>query len=93
MRRRVDLRWRLRPKDFQRLPNEQLRIIRAVLQHLKAGGVFVYSTCSLEPEENERVVENALGEFPFLRLESERQVLPFRDGFDGAFAVRLSSQS
>ena len=93
MRRRVDVRWRLRPEDFERLPNEQLRIIRAVLQHLKPGGVFVYSTCSLEPEENERVVERALGEFPFLRREKQREVLPFRDGFDGAFTVRLCSQA
>lgn len=93
MRRRVDVRWRLQPGDFERLPNEQLRIVRAVLQLLKPGGVFVYSTCSLEPEENERVVERALGEFPFLRREKQREVLPFRDGFDGAFTVRLCSQA
>ncbi|HEX5490276.1 MAG TPA: 16S rRNA (cytosine(967)-C(5))-methyltransferase RsmB [Candidatus Udaeobacter sp.] len=93
MRRRVDVRWRLRREDFERLPGEQLRIFGAVLPLLKAGGVFVYSTCSLEPEENERLVERALGEFPFMRPDRQREVLPFRDRFDGAFAVRLCSQA
>jgi 16S rRNA (cytosine967-C5)-methyltransferase len=89
MRRRIDVRWRLTTDDFSRLADEQMRIIRAVVPQLKPGGVLVYSTCSLEPEENERVVERTLKEFPYLRLEVQKSVLPFRDGFDGAFAARL----
>jgi 16S rRNA (cytosine967-C5)-methyltransferase len=89
MRRRVDLRWRLSPKDFSRMQQEQLRILRAVIPLLKTGGVLVYSTCSIEPEENEGVVAAILREFSFLKLAGQDSVLPFRDGFDGAYAARI----
>jgi 16S rRNA (cytosine967-C5)-methyltransferase len=89
MRRRIDVRWRLRPEDFSRMPNDQFSITRAAVQLLKPGGLLVYSTCSLEPEENEEVVRRLLAELPGLRLESEKGSLPFRDGFDGAFGAKL----
>ena len=89
IRRRVDVRWRLRPKDFSRMPNEQFIITQAVLGLLKPGGVLVYSTCSLEPEENEQLVCSLLSELPGQRLEAKRGSLPFRDAFDGAFAAKL----
>ena len=56
MRRRVDVRWRLRPDDFIRMSRRQLAILRAVAPLLKPGGSLVYSTCSLEPEENDAVI-------------------------------------
>ncbi|MEY2493251.1 MAG: rRNA (cytosine967-C5)-methyltransferase [Verrucomicrobiota bacterium] len=93
MRRRVDLRWRLSPEDFSRMPEEQLRIVRATIPLLKAGGVLVYSTCSIEPEENENVVQIILRDFPFLRLVEQVSLLPFRDGFDGAYAAKLARAS
>jgi 16S rRNA (cytosine967-C5)-methyltransferase len=89
MRRRIDVRWRLRPVDFIRMPNEQFIITRAAVCLLKPGGVLVYSTCSLEPDENEEVVCRLLAEMSILRLEAERYSLPFRDGFDGAYAAKL----
>src|SRR5215470_16257062 len=89
MRRRVDVRWRLRPEDFSRMSNEQLTIARAVLHLLKPGGTLAYSTCSLEPEENEQVVRRLLAKPPGLSLEAEDESFPFRDGFDGAYAARL----
>jgi 16S rRNA (cytosine967-C5)-methyltransferase len=67
----------------------QLEIIRAVIPFLKPNGVLVYSTCSLEPEENEEVVRRSLAEMPAMRLEAERSSLPFRDRFDGAYAAML----
>lgn len=87
MRRRVDLRWRLTPEDIRRMPTEQLAIVRAVIPLLKAGGRLVYSTCSIEPEENEQVVAHVLQKFSFLQLDGQTSVLPFRDQFDGAFAA------
>jgi 16S rRNA (cytosine967-C5)-methyltransferase len=90
MRRRVDLRWRLAPKDFLRMQEEQLGILRAVIALLKTGGALVYSTCSIEPEENEETVRAVLREFPFLELATEASLLPFRDGFDGAYAAKLT---
>jgi 16S rRNA (cytosine967-C5)-methyltransferase len=89
MRRRADLRWRLAPKDFFRMQAEQLRILRGTIPLLKTGGVLVYSTCSIEPEENEEVVRAITNEFSFLELAKEASSLPFRDGFDGAYAAKL----
>ena len=89
MRRRVDLRWRLKSESFSRMQAEQLGIVRATIPLLKPGGALVYSTCSIEREENEEVVAAIRREFPFLKLGDQISLVPFRDGFDGAFAAKL----
>jgi len=89
MRRRVDVRWRLAADDFLRMQEEQLRILRATILLLKPGGLLVYSTCSIEPEENEEIVRLLTQEFSFLKLVEQVALFPFRDGFDGAFAAKL----
>ena len=90
MRRRVDVRWRLKPADFARMQGRQIEIAEAVVPLLKPKGALVYSTCSLEREENEDVVQYLARKMSILQLEEERRVLPFRDNFDGAFATRFS---
>jgi 16S rRNA (cytosine967-C5)-methyltransferase len=60
--------WRLRPEDLERLAESQARILRHALEILAPGGRLVYSTCSLEPEENEQVVTNALAEHSGYRM-------------------------
>jgi 16S rRNA (cytosine967-C5)-methyltransferase len=89
MRRRVDLRWRIQPEEIQRLRTMQLDLLRQAALAVKPGGVLVYSTCSLEPEENSEVVKEFLSEQPGFSLEHERELLPFADGVDGAFVARL----
>lgn len=89
MRRRVDVRWRLTPADFPRLQKRQIEIFRVVASLLKAGGVLVYSTCSLEPEENEEAVHQVLTNLSMWRLEQQEHWFPFRDNFDGVFAAKL----
>jgi len=89
MRRRIDLRWRLGEGEIQRLAAMQLDLLGKASRSVKPGGVLVYSTCSLEPEENGGVVRRFLAENPQFRLESERELLPFVDGVDGAYVAKL----
>lgn len=89
MRRRVDLRWRLRQGEFKRLQEAQLDLLRQAAPRLKPGGVLVHSTCSLEPEENREVVKQFLQANQDFKLEFERELLPFVDDADGAFVARL----
>ena len=89
MRRRLDVRWRLQPADFLSMQKRQLEMLRALIPLLSPNGVLVYSTCSLEPEENEQVVRKILTGASVLRFEEEKRSLPFRDGFDGAFAAKF----
>jgi 16S rRNA (cytosine967-C5)-methyltransferase len=87
MRRRVDLRWRIRDKEIERLRREQLALLRQAAARLKPGGTLVYSTCSLEPEENRGVVDEFLKDG--VELETERELIPFENGVDGAYAAKF----
>ncbi len=89
MRRRVDLRWLIQPHEIERLRGTQLTLLKQAATVLKPGGVLVYSTCSLEPEENSQLVKQFLSECPNFKLETERQLLPFADNVDGAYVARL----
>ena len=89
LRRRVDLRWRISPGEISRLQQAQLDLLKLAATKLKPGGILVYSTCSLEPEENGGVVQQFLREQGNFKLENERQLLPFADNVDGAFVARL----
>jgi 16S rRNA (cytosine967-C5)-methyltransferase len=59
--RHPEIRWKLRSEDLKDLHDRQARLLRNALPHLAPGGRLVYSTCSLEPEENEFVVREVLG--------------------------------
>ncbi len=94
LRRHPEGRWRLEP----RLPasnGERLwELAMAAARLLRPGGLLLYATCSLEPEENEAVVERLREALPWLEPAPvdglwQRQWLPWREGADGFFAVRL----
>jgi len=76
--RNPEIRHRLRPEDLPRQAERQRAILLAALRAVRPGGRVVYSTCSLEPEENEQVVVAALAQVPGVRqlsLESSIQAL------------------
>ena len=68
--RNPEIRHRLRPEDFARQSERQRSILQAALRAVRPGGCVVYSTCSLEPEENEQVIAAVLATNPNARLLS-----------------------
>jgi 16S rRNA (cytosine967-C5)-methyltransferase len=89
LRRRVELRWRLREEELARLAAEQRALLQQASAWVKPGGVLVYSTCSLEAEENQAVTAGFLASNPGWVLERERELRPFADGVDGAYCARF----
>ncbi len=102
-RRHPDARWRLKISDLAVMGALQRTILRAAASVVKPGGLLIYSTCSLEPEENDAQIESFIAEssdwtlepppdgtVPAAVLDAGRlRILPQRDGADGAFAARL----
>lgn len=89
MRRRVDLRWRILANEIERLAAAQLALLEQAAGHLKPGGTMVYSTCSLEPEENDLLVKRFLAQRTEFVLAGEQQLLPFACQVDGAYLAVL----
>lgn len=102
-RRHPDARWRLKVSDLAVMASLQRSILKAAASVVKPGGILVYSTCSLEPEENDEQIDRFLIEHPGWKLDpppegvvpavamddGRLRVLPQRHGTDGAFAARL----
>jgi 16S rRNA (cytosine967-C5)-methyltransferase len=102
-RRHPDARWRLKASDLAVLPATQRAIIRAAATVVRPGGLLIFSTCSLELEENDEQVQRFLAEHPGWVVEPPPEgvvpedtldngclrVLPQRHGTDGAFAARF----
>jgi 16S rRNA (cytosine967-C5)-methyltransferase len=102
-RRHPDARWRLKASDLAVLPALQRAILRASADVVRPGGLLVYSTCSLELEENDDQVTTFLADHPDWKLEAPPEgvvpetvldrgmlrVLPQRHATDGAFAARF----
>ena len=89
MRRRVDLRWRIRPGEIGRQHLAQLELLNQAAPLLRPGGRLVYSTCSLEPEENTEVVNEFLAGHADFKLDRTCELLPFVDGVDGTYVARM----
>jgi 16S rRNA (cytosine967-C5)-methyltransferase len=91
IRHRADVRWRLEPGDLKKHPYQQLSLLHAAAALVAPGGRLVYSTCSLEAGENERVIEAFLRSRAAsgFKLEASVTSLPWRTGHDGAGAFRL----
>jgi 16S rRNA (cytosine967-C5)-methyltransferase len=86
--RNPEIKWRLKPEDLADLQGRQKAMLAHALASLAPGGALVYSTCSLEREENEDVVETVA---PGLARDTMRR-LPGRDAGDGFFAAVIKSE-
>ncbi|NOX38473.1 MAG: 16S rRNA (cytosine(967)-C(5))-methyltransferase RsmB [Calditrichaeota bacterium] len=100
---RVDLKWKRSAEDIENMQRLQLQMLDAAARVCKPGGAIVYSTCTIEPEENEVVVEkflethpefqleNLMGELPVDYLWNQHYVrtFPHKHDMDGSFAARL----
>jgi 16S rRNA (cytosine967-C5)-methyltransferase len=91
MRHRIDVKWRLQDGDFARHAEQQLELLHAAARLVRPGGRLVYSTCSVDGQENEQVVKaffDSRAGGPF-KLEKSVQAYPWKDGHDGAGAFLL----
>jgi 16S rRNA (cytosine967-C5)-methyltransferase len=89
--RRPEIRWRMRPKDLAALVPVQTNLLHQACERVRPGGTIVYSTCSIEPEENRQVVDKVLARFSLV-LEAEQNRVPGRPA-DGGYWARLRRQS
>lgn len=85
LRRNPDAKWKIQEKDFEEFHNTQVGILERALPYLKSGGKICYITCSVEPLENEKVIEEILKKYPFLEVQPFVRLYPHRDGTDGFF--------
>jgi 16S rRNA (cytosine967-C5)-methyltransferase len=86
MRHRVDVKWRLQPADFGKHAKQQVELLASAARWLKPGGRLVYSTCSIDADENASVVKAFLKtlEGDTFELVSQTVALPWVAGHDGA---------
>jgi 16S rRNA (cytosine967-C5)-methyltransferase len=103
MARHPDARWRVTQRGIARAAARQRALLAAAAALVRPGGLLVYATCSLEPEENSDIVTEFLARHPqFARVPAagavpvdlltpagDFQSLPQRHGMDGAYAARL----
>jgi 16S rRNA (cytosine967-C5)-methyltransferase len=100
--RHPDARWRVTPEALGALAGKQAALLRSVAGRVRPGGLLIYATCSLEPEENVEQVERFLRDHTDFRRDcptdfptglltdaGDLMTLPQRDGMDGAYAARL----
>ncbi len=91
MRHRIDVKWRLQDGDFARHGQQQLELLHAAGRLVRSGGRLVYSTCSIDADENESVIKGFFDSRAGGPFKLEQQILanPWTDGHDGAGAFLL----
>ncbi|MCK5761447.1 MAG: hypothetical protein KAH16_00965, partial [Candidatus Izimaplasma sp.] len=89
IRRRPDARWRFSEDRLDRLIKTQWAILCSMSRFVKPGGLLVYSTCSLEPEEGALLIKHWLSKDNPFSKEEEVELFPPDTGTDGIYAVAL----
>ena len=89
--RHPEIRWRLHADDYQRLPVQQLALLEQCSRLVRKDGQLVYSTCSFDPDENERVIEafQQTAQGRHFEVRTGRSLLPHLEGHDGVGAFLL----
>ena len=88
IRRRCDAPWRYSERKQLDVSTLQLDILDSLARLAAPGGKLIYSTCSIEPEEDEEIITRFLDNHPDFRLVRQRKLMPERF-HDGAFAALL----
>jgi 16S rRNA (cytosine967-C5)-methyltransferase len=98
-----DIKWKRELEDIKKLQVLQTEILENSIKYLKPDGAIVYSTCTIEEEENIEVIKDFLARHPEFKIDDAKQyvtpkvvneegcveVFPHRHNIDGAFSVRL----
>ena len=89
VRRKPEIKYKKFDAEMRELPEKQLDILTASSKYVKAGGVLVYSTCTINPEENHRVVLEFLRRSPNFEKEESIQLLPNVNDTDGFYICKM----
>ena len=93
LRRNPEIRWRISPADIADLARRQTQLLFNAAQVLKPGGRLVYSTCSVEPDENEAVAQTFLENNERFTLSNSAHTWPHREGTDGFFVCAFTRRT
>lgn len=89
VRRKPEIKYKKQTREIEELPKKQLAILSASSRYVKPGGVLVYSTCTISPYENQKVVKEFLKKNPSFSKEEELQLLPNINNTDGFFICKM----
>lgn len=92
-RRKPEIKYKERTEEMELLPKKQLAILSASASYVKPGGSLVYSTCTINPEENENVTDTFLRRNPSFSQVERVQLLPNVDGTDGFYICVMKRDS
>jgi len=89
IRRKPEIKYKKRSNEIDLLPRKQLEFLSAASKYVKPGGVLVYSTCTINSAENQKVIVEFLKKNPFFQKEEEIQLMPNVNGTDGFFICKM----
>lgn len=89
IRRKPEIKYKENNEEMATLPRKQLSILSSASKYVKPGGVLMYSTCTINPYENERVVSDFLRKNSSFKMDETKQLLPNVNNTDGFFICRM----
>ena len=89
VRKKPEIKYKKRTEEIDLLPRKQLEILSASAEYVKPGGIIIYSTCTINPYENQRVIASFLKKNTKFKKEEAVQLLPNINGTDGFFICKM----